>query len=333
MVIETTAAQMDGWIPIRLYWRDARPFLDWSYLGEAGFTEPFFSETVERTFYRLFNRLFRHQTPIEFLEEIETTLSSVPPTGFIFHMSRCGSTLISQMLSALPENIVISEAGPLDSIIRAHFHHSGVTDEERIKWLRLIVNVLGRKRAERQKHLFIKFDCWNTLELPLIKRAFPHVPWIFVYRDPVEVIVSHRQRRGAQMVPGVLEPELFGMSADVAAQLSMEEYCVRVLHAICDAALLYCREHDGMLVNYTELPQVVFSSITRFFGVDESEEDRASMSRAARFDAKNPVVQFESDAERKQREASERVRELSDKWLGRVYEQLESLRQAQGLVS
>ena len=34
----------------------------------------------------------------------------IDPTGFIFHLARCGSTLVSQMLAALPEHIVLSEA-------------------------------------------------------------------------------------------------------------------------------------------------------------------------------------------------------------------------------
>ena len=40
------------------------------------------------------------------------------PSGFIFHMSRCGSTVISQMLAALAEHVVVSEAGPIDALAR-----------------------------------------------------------------------------------------------------------------------------------------------------------------------------------------------------------------------
>lgn len=329
MVVEKFAAQKDGWLPVRLNWRDGRAFLDWCYLGDARFTAPFFDQTVQAAMGRSpFNLLFRHQTPVEVLEEIQAAHPHVPPTGFIFHMSRCGSTLISQMLAALPRNIVISEAGPVDSILRAKFHQADVTDEERIKWLRLMVDALGRKRFEQEKNLFIKFDCWNTLELPLIQKAFPGVPWIFVYREPSEVIVSHLQRRGAQMIPGVLEPQLFGMSTEVAAKISTEEYCARVLAAICDAALRHDGEPAGMLVNYKELPEAVLSSITRFFRVEFTEKERERMARAAQFDAKNPAMQFERDAERKQRGVDERVRELSDKWLGRLYERLEAERNA-----
>jgi hypothetical protein len=36
------------------------------------------------------------------------------PDGFVFHMSRCGSTLVAQMLAVVPDHVVVSEAEPLD---------------------------------------------------------------------------------------------------------------------------------------------------------------------------------------------------------------------------
>ena len=62
--------------------------------------------------------------------------------------------------------------------------------EQRIEWLRGVVSALGQPRLGTEKHLFIKFDAWKVLDLPLIRRAFPAVPWIFLYRDPVEVLTS-----------------------------------------------------------------------------------------------------------------------------------------------
>ncbi len=128
-------------------------------------------------------------------------------------MSRCGSTLLSQMLAALPEHVVLSEAGPLDTVLQLHFREPSVTDEERIGLLRAMMSALGQPRTGRERRLFVKLDSWHTLHLPLIRRAFPGVPWIFLFRNPVEVLVSHRRLRGGQALPGVLPPELFGLRA------------------------------------------------------------------------------------------------------------------------
>src|SRR5438034_6204511 len=93
---------------------------------------------------------------------------------------------ISRMLAAVSQNIVISEAGLIDSAIRPKSRSTSGTGEQRIEWLRWVVSALGQPRLGTEKHLFIKFDAWNVLDLPLIRRAFPAVSWIFLYRDPVE---------------------------------------------------------------------------------------------------------------------------------------------------
>lgn len=184
--------------------------VDWGYLGARRFIKPFFNQTVEQCVSHPADMLFRHKTPLEQLGEIMPSQPRVRPAGFIFHMSRCGSTLISQMLAAVPENIVLSEPAPLDTVLRAHFENPEITGEQRARWLQWLVGTWAWRRHPAEKNLFIKFDSWHTLFLPVIQRAFPEVPWIFVYREPLEVMVSQTRRRGGHMIPGALEPQLFG---------------------------------------------------------------------------------------------------------------------------
>ena len=56
---------------------------------------------------------------IDVLLEWQEQSPGLPPSGFIFHMSRCGSTLAARMLAASPRNIVLSEADPIDYVLRA----------------------------------------------------------------------------------------------------------------------------------------------------------------------------------------------------------------------
>jgi Sulfotransferase domain len=323
-LIET--AVLEDWIPIRLYWSDGRPMLDWCYLGKRRFAESFFEQTIGKCLQLPFNQLFRHQTPVDVLRQWNEVRPGLNPTGFIFHMSRCGSTLISQMLASLPQNIVISEARPIDSTLRAHFHCSTVTDNQRIEWLRWMVSAFAQRRGKEQ-HFFIKFDTWNVLEAPLIRRAFPTVPSFFVYRDPVEVLVSQLNHRGAQMVPGVIDPTLFGMNVQSIGAMEPEEYCARVLAAICQAGVEH-HANGGLLINYRQLPEAVWTSISRFFGISISEAEMETMKGVAKFNAKNEAERFQYDSARKQESASGRLREAARRWLYPVYEELETRRLA-----
>jgi hypothetical protein len=71
----------------------------------------------------------------------------LPPTGFIFHMSRCGSTLVSQMLASIPDNVVISEAGPIDAVVQAQATLPDLDHDRHAEWLRGVIGALGQPRT------------------------------------------------------------------------------------------------------------------------------------------------------------------------------------------
>ncbi len=301
--------------------------VDWCYLGDEHFTDPFFDQTIERVLRKPFSLLFRQQTPIDMLNEVAATDPGVRPTGFIFHMSRCGSTLVSQMLAALPQNVVISEAGPIDSVLRAGWRDPRITDEMRIAWLKGLLSAYGRKRGGCEEHLYIKFDSWHTLCLDLVRRAFPDVPWIFLYRNPVEVMASHRRMPGAQMVPGNLHPAFLGLDYAALPAMTLEEYCARVLQRIGKAALARL-DRAARVVNYCQLPDVVWAGVLGHFQAHYTSAEIARMQEATRFDAKNPSLPFADDTAAKNREATLEMRQLAEERLLPVYRTLESLRQS-----
>ena len=240
--------------------------------------------------------------------------------------SRCGSTLVSQLLASLPQNVVISEAGTIDSVLRARFRDPRLSDEDQLDWLKWTVGALAQPRNGDEERLFIKFDSWTMLSFPLIRRAFPAVPWMFLYRDPIEVLASQFARRGAHMVPGAIEPEVFGMSLPEIATMPPEEYCAKVLARICEAALIHRQNGASMMINYEQLPGVCWTGFADLFGVEVSDAQRETLMRVAKRDAKNPMIDFESDSQSKQQSASKALREASARWLDPLYARLQAAR-------
>jgi hypothetical protein len=82
----------------------------------------------------------------------------------------------------------------------------------------------------------------------------------------------------------------------------------------------------GLLVNYRQLPEAVWTTIMPHFGVECGERDRAAMAEAARYDAKTPSFLFASDIETKQQEATAATRSVAEDRLGELYRRLEALR-------
>jgi hypothetical protein len=317
---------LDGWIPSRVSWRGGEPFIEWRWLGEHSLTEPFFNDTMNRAVRNPFTLLFRHETPLETLRSRAEIRPGLRPAGFIFHMSRCGSTLVSQALSASPENVVISEAPALDSLLRGG---TQVDPEQRIAWIRWIASALGQQRTGQETRCFIKLDCWHIPYLPLLREAFPDVPWIFLYRDPLEVLASHDGAPALWRVPGMLDPELIGM--DLASVRAMDplEYCARVLGKICEGALSFRTDRLRRFVNYPELPEAVWTTIGSHFGIALAAADTAVMRHKAQFNAKVPQLHFESDSQAKRNRASAHATALAERCLAPAYRRLEQARTEQ----
>jgi hypothetical protein len=271
--------------------------------------------------------LFRYVTPIEKLAAWLNARPHLQPDGFIFHMSRCGSTLVSQMLAALPSNLVVSEASPIDTVVQASHWWPDLDEQRHAAWLNAIVGALGQRRGGDERRYFIKLDSWHTLALPLFRRAFPAVPWVFLYRDPVEVLASQVSQPGSQMLPRGIGPDLHGIERSYGPGAA-EDYYARVLAKVCEPVLRHYGRGGGLLVNYRELPQALFTAILPHFGVACDQADRAAMTAATRYDAKTPGVTFAPDSEAKQRGASAAIRAAAERWLRDPYGRLEALRAA-----
>lgn len=257
--------------------------------------------------------MFPRETTIDAIAELEPGLE---PNGFILHLSRCGSTLVTQMLAAVPQHLVLSEPQLVNDVLRAPG-----TDDERVRRLRLAIAALGRLRSGEERACVLKLDAWATHDLPLLRRAFPATPWLFLSRDPLEVLVSHRRQAGMQMLPSVVSPELFGLDLLAAGTMPFEDYGAFVLGAICRQALTN-RDEGALFLDYRELPGAVLDRILAWFGLDCSEAERAVMLAASRRDAKHPTRAFADDTVAKAQAVTPALRAAVDRWARPAYEAL-----------
>jgi Sulfotransferase family len=324
-----SAVQLAGYLPIGVKWIDARAQIDWCVVGDAKFTAPFFSETIQQCLRRPFNLAFRPQTNVDSLIAYAQSHDCLSPTGFIFHMSRCGSTLVSQMFAAVAQNLVLSEAPPIDRMLVAKRFNPNLSEQEHLAMVRAMVLSLGRRRRPELQRCIIKFDSWHVSHLGLIQRAFPHVPWVFLYRDPLEVLVSNLDQLSGATSPGAAEHIPPGVHPLDALTMPIEQYVSLVLAHICRAALSQQNNPLGLFVNYQDLPQVALPKILRHFAIQPDAGELLQMQQQTRFHAKQPRADFSPDSERKQREASAEARCFSDSILMPIYAQLESVAQSQ----
>jgi hypothetical protein len=295
------------------------------------FAAPFFSESIDQCLRDPARLLFWRETSLSTLRDWATARPGLPPCGLIFHLSRCGSTLICQMLASLRSTLVLSEPGPLDQVLRlvggrrASTAVAPIPGSQRAAsdWLRWTVSALGQRRFAGQDYLVVKLDAWAIFDWRLITETFPGTPSIFVYRDPAQVLLSHLGHRGYHMVPGTLPLDYLGLPAGLVDTLSPEEYGAAVLGRMCAAAVDAVGQGTMEPVPYSSLPAAVTDVVAPRFGITVPDHDRGGLDHAARRDAKNPFLPF--DPERQGAKVTPSLRRAIDRFAAGPYEALRGL--------
>jgi hypothetical protein len=235
--------------------------------------DPFMSETVQRAAAR---RVLRH-IPVPDLGRLGADAS---PAGLIFHVARCGSTLVSQMLKQHPHISVYSEPQSFNELLVSArlFDRAFV-----VAALRSLGGCFARHAGQQYS---VKLSSWNTLYCDILCEAFPSTPWALCVRDPVEVCVSLLQQRPGWMrdAEGAHDP-LAGL---VETAPSTEMYVARTFAAFCGAATRLDPAR-GLIIAYETLPDAVWTALCGRFGLAVDQDDLRRMAEVALGHAKAPV--------------------------------------------
>lgn len=258
------------------------------------------------------------------------------PSGFIFHESRCGSTLAANMLAANEEHLVFSEASIVNDLLGR--------GDAGAELLRTVVAQMGR--VPGIKRLFFKISSAMVRSIPTFQLAFPSTPWIFIFRSPVEVMVSHignKMKRGKGLNPPCLRSRGYRDSGIVAtltqAHVSRsrweerEMWCAAHLATLCSRAISAAdrRSRHGpklaraVFVEYANLvPQMINYVVPRHFRTPLSAEQRARMLAATQQYSKDRGGKraWKSDSKAKVADASSKLVAASKLLLEPIYAQL-----------
>ena len=323
---------------------------------------------------------------------------AVPPTGVVFHETRCGSTLMANLLASYHTDLdeggghklasatggsnvrVYSESPPPVTALRAcdnvgDDNGDGVVDgggcnpKLHRQLIRDVFYMMGRRpmahaggdktNSGQEYHVFYKIQSIGVMNIDKFTSAFPTTPWVFLYRDTVEVMQSHlgaakggldkRHRPvcarnfGNKHQPLTTLQVIKFKSADSDKpvelnDMDMIDYCAAHLAGLSLSAV---QEHArsvekdknfamSRFVNYNQMPSVVWNDILpNHFGLQVSKANIQNMEHTASVYSKGrgPKAnqEWEEDSTKKQTTASDRVVKASKFYVGDIYEQMERL--------
>jgi len=271
------------WTPIRFNLSTPTPTIDWADLSAERFTEPFFDQTVGRwsTGPRA-QPLVR--TGLDTLVALDDE-PSLDPAGLIFHLSRCGSTLMSQLLSTVPGVVVVAEPSPLNALLG--LDPARVDGATLVRVVRLLVRALGRRRHGDERQLVLKCTSWNIRRQEILTAAFPGTPWVWVQRDPAQVVASLLAGPPGWLgehTPPVETAIRFGIDPAVVPAMSRAEFAARALGAMLLSASAGPAER--ICVDHAELPTAVWQRVAPHFGIDIDEAAIERMTEQSRYYSK-----------------------------------------------
>ncbi len=315
-------ADLARWTPVRFDFSGPAPAIDWADLSAERFVDPFFAQTVDRWASGPRARpLVR--TGFEALAALDGE-PSLEPAGMIFHLSRCGSTLVSRLLGTLPGVVVLAEPPPLNALLG--LDPDRFDDAVLATVVRLAVRALGRRRHGDERWLVLKCSSWNIRRRAVLAAAFPETPWIWLQRDPLRVLASLLAEP-----PGWLTLEAsprrvarrFGLDPAAVPGMPRTEFVARALGAMLEAAASDADRR--LLIDYAGLPAAVWQHVVPHFGLQTDAPAIQRMVEESLFYAKDAVPRvFAGDAPER-RPITDEMREAAQRFAEPGYRALASM--------
>ena len=290
-----------GWIPMSLFEMGGNWQIEWVHSLFAPLSDPFFDDTVRRVARHPANLLLRCSTPAEAVLEFA---QQQQPDVLIFHISRCGSTLVARMLDALEETRVLAEPPVFDAALQLYLR--GVFDQSLVKG---VAGALARAPDGNARRCALKLDSWHCLVLDRVADLFPDAHKVLLFRDPIEVLVSHRDLPGMQVLKGAVPYDTFGLFG--ALEIAADEFASWAISAIMRAALAAADRPDLLMVDFAQLPQDFIDRILPHCEIIADPAELTRIAQVAGHYSKRPEITFESDSQMRQEQAGAELRTLA----------------------
>ena len=314
-------ADLAGWTPIRFDFSGAAPTVDWADLSAERFTEPFFDQTVARwsTGPRA-QPLVR--TGLDALLALDDE-PSLDPSGIVFHFSRCGSTVVSRLLGTVPGVVVIAEPSPLNALLG--LDPQRVDGAVLVQVVRLLVRALGRRRHGDERQLVLKCTSWNIRRQEILTAAFPDTPWVWVQRDPAQVVASLLAAPPGWLGHQAPPPQTarhFGIDPAIASTMTRAEFAARALGAMLFSAATGPARR--VCVDHAELPAAVWERVAPHFGIEIDAAAIERMVEQSSFYSKDTQAQHFSGDDPERRPISDEMTHAAQRFAEPGYRLLAS---------
>lgn len=255
------------------------------------------------------------------LDAVYPEVARLPPPPaphFIFHVSHCGSTLLSRLLAELPGNLPVREPLPLLALALARREQGLPTSRlDAPGWDRLadlVMHLLSRSYTKEQRVLLKATSACANLLTPLLTRSVGSRA-LMLYTDLATWLTVMLRKEGVRENGRFYAPAWFGDFCELTGRRDLklaalgdaEQFAINWLMGMLH--FQRAREQLGERVrlmgfeDFLAEPVARLEDAARLFGLDTAGAAQAATGPLMKAYGKNPSVPFD---------AAERLRELEE---------------------
>mmetsp|Transcript_10659 Transcript_10659/g.25424 ORF Transcript_10659/g.25424 Transcript_10659/m.25424 type:complete len:505 (+) Transcript_10659:240-1754(+) len=272
----------------------------------------------------------------------DATPKALNLTAVAFHESRCGSTLVANAMIAMDptKHRTYSESPPPVYVLRqlCGENYSRCSVEHAATVLRDTIYMMSRTDDEREERVFFKFQSISSKYIEIFTTAFPNVPWMYVYRDPVQVMMSHvkddqtlSRANCVRTMHGPHGNDMHNIAKHHGYRdirdLNRMEYCAAHLASLTESAVRNLNDM-AIPVDYAKLPSMLWEEIfPKIWGRPLTQTEISNMEAVSGTYSKgrgNKKKDFKDDSQKKEQSASEEVRDAAEKFMKESFDQLKT---------
>lgn len=283
--------------------------------------DPFHDQYIDRCRQELsLNHLLQPQTSLAALANWQP-VHHIKPAAFIFHLSRCGSTLLSGCLSELKNTHVLSESALLTELLLDAALSKTQRSTLLPKLIQLQANCMQTDGIQNEAKIVIKWNAWDIFNWPLIRALYPDVPVAFLIRNPLEILASHQKLAGRHMAGDQTLKNLHPVFSNSTNNNVLLDFHISVIKKLMQEMQRSTDKHSRFF-DYSQLTEAGIISISDFLNLRVTSQEKFRIQARMRFNSKNSQHLFSSDVMQKKQVFNSCEKEHIQRESGVVYREL-----------
>jgi hypothetical protein len=193
--------------------------------------------------------------------------------------------------------------------------------------VKAMFSTYGRKRLGVEKNFVVKLNSWHMFNSLVFSKAYGNIPWLCIYRHPIEIIMG-RIKRDLRSNYSWVDYGV-GLSIPSAEKIKMDMIDLMSKNLGCMYRHIrknFLHRDNSLCINYEDFSDDLYKDVLNHFSLSVSSEEFAKMFSVSQYHSKSDSKEkkkFVSDSIERRKSASIEIIRSVEKYALEEYEKLQ----------